>query len=257
LIIVNETYKAIKMKFKIFLLLFALTVPFTIASGQEKNEKKIKVVINNGSGEKTVLDTTITDGNFPETITTKDGKVIFIEKPVSHSEPGKVEKILNITVTDDADGKTEETEKIIIMSGDRETWTTTSTSDGTKHVQVFASAEAEGDGLVKHIIETATDDENGSGISKGGNVYVITKEKSIYADSGREGLKVDVKSGDIETKGTRYIIAKDGVVITVESDDEAKAKEIVRKIENITVVKNESSEIKESKKSESKKGVNK
>ena len=31
---------------------------------------------------------------------------------------------------------------------------------------------------------------------------------------------------------TKYVIAKDGVVVTVESKDEAKAKDLIKEIEN-------------------------
>ena len=44
---------------------------------------------------------------------------------------------------------------------------------------------------------------------------------------------------DYDTDVTKYIIAKDGVVVTVESDDEEKAKEIIEEIENKLGVKKE------------------
>jgi hypothetical protein len=197
-----------KMNLKILLLLLlAIAVPFTIASGQEnKNEKKIKIVIDDGSGEKTVLDTTITDGTIPGTITTKDGKIIIIDEPVSHPEQGKGEKMMHVTVTDNTGGKNEETEKIIIMSGDGETWTTSATGD------------KEG---------TLTNEADGK-------VYVITKTKSVENDSDGKKVKIITESGDKETEtgATKYIIAKDGIVVTVESDNAAKAKELIKEIEN-------------------------
>lgn len=180
-----------KKNFKILLLLLlAVAVPFTIASGQEqKNEKKIKIVIDDGSGEKTVLDTTITDGTMPETITTNDGKVIIIDESISHSRQVKGDKMMHVTVTHDTDGENEETEKIIIISGEGDTWTTTTTTGDSK------------------------------------------KNVRVYAHSG--------DAGDIETEtgATKYIIAKDGIVVTVESDDEAKAKELIKEIENKLGVK--------------------
>ena len=170
----------------ILLLLLAVTIPFTIASAQEKkNEKKIKIVLDDGAGAKTVLDTTITDGTVPQTITTKEGKIIFIGESQKKHETSGGEKMVHVMVTDDTDGDKEETEKIIIMSGDGGTWTTTTSGDDKKN------------------------------------------------------FTVKVESGEIEkdTDVSKYIIAKDGIVVTVESDDEAKAKELIKVIEDKLEVK--------------------
>jgi hypothetical protein len=251
-----------KMNLKILLLLLlVVTVPFTIASGQEKkNEKKIKIVIDDGSGEKTVLDTTMTDGNIPGTITTKDGKVIVIGEPSSHSEQVKGEKMMHVTVTDDTDGKTEKTEKIIIMSGDGDTWTTTTAGDGKKHVKVYANAESDGDEPVKHVFVTTTGDKKGTWTSESdGKVYIITRAESIETDSDGENVKIRIESGDTETEteATKYIIAKDGIVVTIESDNEAKAKELVKEIENKLGINEEAKELQESTKAMVKKDTKK
>lgn len=64
----------------------------TAMTGQEKkSEQKIKIIVNDGSGTKIVIDTLITDGHMQDSITLKDGKVIFIghsgdEHTMKHSE---------------------------------------------------------------------------------------------------------------------------------------------------------------------------
>ena len=56
---------------------------------------------------------------------------------------------------------------------------------------------------------------------------------------------------------SRFVIAKDGMVVTVEGNDEAKAKELVKEIENKLGVRNDGSEKKETVKVESKKTIKK
>jgi hypothetical protein len=56
---------------------------------------------------------------------------------------------------------------------------------------------------------------------------------------------------------TKYVIAKDGMVVTVEGNDETKAKELVKEIEAKLGVKSEGTEKKESVKVESKKTIKK
>jgi hypothetical protein len=75
----------------------------------------------------------------------------------------------------------------------------------------------------------------------------MDKKLDVYIDSDNESA----------VEKTRYIIAKDGMVVTVESSDEAKAKELITEIEKKLGVKDEGTEKKEIVKSESKKSVKK
>jgi hypothetical protein len=56
----------------------------------------------------------------------------------------------------------------------------------------------------------------------------------------------DSLQGDSETEKSRYVIAKDGMVVTIEGNDDARAKELVKEIENILGVKSEGTGKKES-----------
>jgi hypothetical protein len=42
-----------------------------------------------------------------------------------------------------------------------------------------------------------------------------------------------------DSDATKYVVAKDGVIVTVESDDEEKAQEIIKLIQDKLGVKNE------------------
>jgi len=56
---------------------------------------------------------------------------------------------------------------------------------------------------------------------------------------------------------TKYVIAKDGVVVTVESNDEAKAKDLIKDIENKLGVNKENIDKKEISNTETSKTVKK
>ena len=151
-----------------------IAVPLSAAGQDKKDESKskskIKIIIDDGSGSKTVVDTLITGDKIPETITTADGKVIYIDAP----ETGDKDHHMSFFVTTDEDGKNKiRQEKVIIIGDKGGTWTASSSSGGIYHI-------TEGD-------------------------------REIVSDSDK----------------TKYVIAKDGVVVTVESDNEAKAKEII------------------------------
>ncbi len=172
----------------LLLALIILSVPFAMASGQDKekkSERKIKIVVDEGSGEKTVLDTVIIGTSMVKTIELKDGKIIYIGKPETgykfKTDGGKV--IVSVKV--DEDGETQEEENIYIVS--------------------------------------ATDNHT-EWVSDDGKVV---KKSIIMKKDGNKSFNIIMESDDDDSDETKYIIAKDGVVVTVESDDEEKAKEII------------------------------
>jgi hypothetical protein len=158
-------------------------VQYSPVSGQEKkSEQKIKIVIDDGSGTKVVLDTLIKDGIMKDSITMKDGKVIF----TGHSG-------------DDA-----------IMK----------THGGNEHVFVTISSDAGEDR--KEVRE----------------ITVVSSDSLTLKESGKQS-KVYLYSDNKESSDekTRYVIAKDGMVVTVEGSDEAKVKELIKEIEKKLEVK--------------------
>ncbi|MCX6332837.1 MAG: hypothetical protein NT092_00855 [Bacteroidia bacterium] len=158
----------------LFLFILTIIVPFSMASGQEKKtEKKVKVVIVDKDGTKTVVDTTFTGDSAPGSITLKNGKIIYFDSP------GTV-----TTEISSEEGKG----KIFV--------TTTIDDDGTK-----------------------------------------SKEEKVIVVTGEGGERTVTSSTGTRDEMTKYVIAKDGVVVTVESNDEAKAKEIIKVIENKLDVK--------------------
>lgn len=207
----------------LLLILMIGSIPLTMAFGQEKKtEQKIKIVIVDKSGTKTVIDTTFTAGSKPDSIILKSGEVIYLAHPekgltISKSKSGAGKVMVTVTALDEGDKKKEE--RVMIMSGDGATWTTASTGEGEKVIIVK-------DGKSGKVIK-----------SEGGETFDILIDKDIDTDA-------DV---------TKYVVAKDGMVITVEGNDEAKVKEIMKLIESKLDVKAEGGEKKEVVKTETKK----
>ncbi len=97
----------------------------------------------------------------------------------------------------------------------------------------------------------------------GGHYKVITStskdegdkgDRIIYINEGNAPERKSEKTFDVyvtsdnkesSVEKTRYIIAKDGMVVTVEGNDEIKVKELVKEIENKLDVKSEGVEKKE------------
>lgn len=157
--------------------LFALTVPLILVSGQnKKSEQKIKVIVDDGSGTKVIIDTVYKDTPAPDSIKLNNGTVIYM-----------------------------------------------------KH---------RGDGT-------------GSGHQRGNEHYKVT-----YSSNSTSNSKEDFDN-DSTVEKTRFIIAKDGMVVTIEGNDEAKAKELAKEIETKLGVNTEGSDKKETVKVESKKIIKK
>ena len=114
--------------------------PTNLEAQEVKTEKKIKIIVDDGSGKKVIVDTVITDNSDIETINTAEGKIIWIESE-GQDQMKKESKHVTVTVSSDTDSQTSTVEK------------------------------------------------------------------------------------------TRYVVAKDGMVVTVEGEDEAKARELMKVIE--------------------------
>jgi hypothetical protein len=201
----------------LFLILMACSIPISMASGQEKkNEKKIKVIVDEGSGAKTVLDTVITGTSHPKVIKLKDGNMIFIGEPETdllHVSDGK--KVF-VSIEADENGIKHLEEDVFVMSSDSANWTVSSAGENG-HVYVYSHNKGTGDKM---------DEWEG--------------EKVIIIKDGKVTEK-HAESAD----AAKYVIAKDGVVVTVESDDEAQAKEIIKVIESKLGVKSDDAAKKE------------
>ena len=152
-------------------------VPLILVSGQSnKSEQKIKVIIDDGSGTKVIIDTVYKDTPAPDSIKLNNGTVIYM-----------------------------------------------------KH---------HGDGT-------------GSGHHRDNEHYTVT-----YSSNSTSNSKEDFDN-DSTVEKTRFVIAKDGMIVTIEGNDETKARELAKEIETKLGVNNEGSDKKETVKVESKKIIKK
>jgi hypothetical protein len=211
----------------IFLILLGGAVPFMIAAGQEKKiEKKVKIVSVDKDGTETIIDTTFTGESTPGSLTLKDGKVIYFETPgtvTTHiaGEEGKGKIFITTTINEENDGEKKKEEKVIIMSGDKGEWTIKPSTGTSEHVYAYVIDDDKGGKTEKHVVVKSSGSKDAKWEDQDGKTFHVTVNSDAPEDS----------------EMTKYIIAKDGIVVTVESDDEEKAKEIIKTIEDKLDVK--------------------
>jgi len=183
----------------IIFLMLGVAIPLISASGQDKkNEKKVKVIVVDESGTNTVIDTTFTGDKMPGTITLDNGKIIHLTRH-------------GIDLED-------------LEKGGK-----------GKHVLVTVSTDNDGESNIENnIVVIGSDSTKWDLSSQGekGKVYAYS-----YSSSGKPGKHMIIASAADEPDAPKYIIAKDGIVVTIQTDDEAKAKEIKQLIEDKLGVK--------------------
>jgi len=190
------------------LIILACALPFVFVSAQDKKEeKKIKIIVDDGSGNKTLLDTVIIRSGSPEKIELKDGTIVFIGKPEMNIEDLPEGKRVIVSVETDGEGEKQIEKSVYVTSPDSPSWTVASSGE-KGHVYVVSSGKDTGSKSEKHIVISSSGDE-----------------------------PVEWVSEDYDA--TRYVVAKDGVVVTVESDDQKKAEEILKVVQDRLGVKNE------------------
>jgi hypothetical protein len=179
-----------KRLFKIVISAFIFgLLPLSILSGQEKkSEQKVKIIVDDGTGTKVVIDTLIQDGIEMKTFTLKDGKTVFIGHSADDADlvsDGGTKQFI-VKVTTDGDDTKEDTREITIFSSDSVKWTAVNKND------------------------RATGKEDG------------------------ETFTYRIRSGSKESDSemTRYVIKKDGMVISIEGNEYEKVKELEKEIQD-------------------------
>jgi hypothetical protein len=191
--------------------IFFFTMPFSVIKAQEKKtEQKIKIITDDGSGKKVVIDTVFT-GKSPDSLRLKDGSTIYIKHGSEDGDMIHSEGAHQIFVTSSADGKEgNKTSEITIIQSD-----SLSAGDGEA---IFYSNAGESNGAFHYkVVSKSTKNEGGS-------------DKFIWVDN------------DDTSDKSRYVIAKDGIVITIEGKDEAKTKALAKEIEEKLGVNSEEGE---------------
>jgi hypothetical protein len=198
---------------------FILMIPFSFTSAQnKKSEQKIKIVVNNGSGSKVLIDTVFSDSKGPDSLKLKDGTVVYLNHPDNEAGYLNHKGEDHFFVTSSSDGKEHGREY--------------------KEVTVIASDSAARDGNVRYYSNSSSSSNSNSNSDNHHKKYKIVTRNS--QDSGDTyDVSVNKSDNDSTINRTKYVIAKDGMVVTVEGNDEARAKELVKEIENKLGVNNE------------------
>jgi len=239
----------------IYASIIILLVPFPTASGQDKkSEQKVKVVVNDGSGKKIVIDTVFYNSPGPDSIKLKDGTVVYMKHPGDGRDfkhhPGKNHIV--ITASSDGEDNGKEFKDITVIASDSLDYKVVGDSNNVVYYSKSDSREGRGGGKYKVITRKS------DGRSENNEIIYVNKGKHNDKEIEKTiDVFVSDDEGDTETEKSRYVIAKDGMVITIEGNDDAKAKELAKEIEEKLGVKNDATEKKETVKVESKKAIKK
>ena len=232
----------------VFVLIPVFLLPAVILTAQEKEkEKHVKIVVVDKSGTKIEIDTLMQGDKTADSIKLKNGEVIYLTrhgKPgmMAHMEGGKGNMV--VTYSSDEKGAKKTQKKIIVVSDD-----SAKVIEGGDVIIVKAGKNLK-DGKGGNVVTWSATE----GDSKGSKYIYINEDKNT-GEKGEKTIEVKVTTDDNDNKVemTKYVIAKDGMVVTVEGNDEAKVKEIIKEVESKLGVSKEDKNTKEEFKEETKK----
>jgi hypothetical protein len=172
-------------------------LPLSLTQGQEKkSEDKIKIIIVDKDGAKTIIDTTFTGSDKPDSIRLKNGSVVYIGKP--------------------GHGRGNEGSSVVDISGD--------------NLYVYTGSENESTGKGKRYkVITRVEKDADKPVSK--YIYINSDRDMTDIDNGKFDVSVDEDEFDNDSDKVRNVIAKDGIVVTIEGKDEEKVQALAKEIE--------------------------
>lgn len=194
--------------------LLAGILPFSFLNGQEKKtEKKIKVVVADRNGPEVVIDTTFSGSGDVDSLMLKDGSIIYLGKntrDVTSASSSHRKEVFVTAVTDKKDNGKCKT--ITVICSDSPEVIETRGDEGTRKV----------------IIRNSGKD---SRKEAGSDIYENEYEDVLRSLEESEEQFIDNDFIDKNTNRTKYVIAKKGIVVTIEGDNEALAEDLRKEIE--------------------------
>jgi hypothetical protein len=213
--------------------IFFMMIPFSLIRGQ--SQQKIKIITDDGSGKQVVVDTVFT-GKSPDSMKLKDGSVVYFKhgsdgSDVDHSGQ---KKHIYITSTSSDNGKEgNETKEITIVQSD-----SSYSNNGNKgDVMYYSNSDPDKNGDVKYKVITMNSDEPGDRMKVH---YRYSSDSQAPDDTFNVYVSRDDHDSGIDK--SRYVIAKDGMVVTIEGNDEAKTKALAKEIETTLGVNGDAGE---------------
>jgi preprotein translocase subunit YajC len=229
--------EAIMKRTRIILpLLFISFFPFSLLSGQEKkNEEKIKIVIADKSGTNVIIDTTFTSDNKSDSIKLNDGTIVYIGKhPDEESLSGN--KRIYIKSPDDKNAK-KITREVTVISSDSDELAALDEIIGDNVVVYSHSGDrSAGHGKSYKVITHVGKDAEKSDMKY---IYINDDKEAGQKSDEKFDIRINEDEFDHDTDNTKHVIAKNGVVVTIEGSDEAKINELVKEIEKSLDINNE------------------
>ena len=185
-------------------------VSVAAVNGQEKenkNEKQIKIIVSDNSGTKVIIDTLIAGDQKVKTVGSK--VIVFSGDTDTHEHMAHMEsKEGPVFITVESDGKGG-ADKVM-------TWT----------IADSAVVHKEGDSKVM----TWTSVDSGSQDKK----IIYISQGDVVLKDGEKKYNIEVRTDEAgkSAEKSTYVIAKDGMVVTIEGEDETKVKELAGTIES-------------------------
>jgi len=210
------------------LILFIIFLPFSFVSGQEKkNEEKIKIVIADKSGTNVVIDTTFTSDNKLDSLKLKDGTVVYVGKD-RDEESFQGNKRIYIKSPDSKNAKNV-TREVTVISSDSDELPALDEKIGDNIVVFSASGDKnDGHGKSYKVITRVGKDGEKSDMKY---IYINDDKEADQTSDEKFDIYLNGDEFDHDTDNTKHVIAKNGVVVTIEGSDEAKINELVKEIE--------------------------
>jgi hypothetical protein len=171
---------------------FIFLIPVAIVTGQEKSERRIKIIVANDKGPDVILDTLLTGNPSGDSIVMKDGKTLYLVQEENDNATGSPGCKRYVITSSSSDGGNQ-TKKI------------------NKEITVISS-----DSDITDKKETHNCLQINNFSSEGGKTYSYTMQSD---------------NKDSNSERTKYVISRDGIKITVEGSDYTKVKEVIKEIE--------------------------
>lgn len=215
--------------------LTALLILFTYLAAtnaqESKSSKQLKLIVEDKEGTRVLIDTTFKGILNIDTIKTKDGKMIFIGSHEgsdilvgTHENNENIIYVTTKSVVTTGDQKGEK--EIRIISGDS---VKVIKSGSPGHVVIMKKGEPVAEAHSESKMAWVVSEKD-----SGGNLVYINEAGPVRIKEGERifNMEVITDGKGQSTAKSSYVIARDGMVISVEGDDEAKVKEMGKLIES-------------------------
>ena len=218
-------------EFTLAVLLILFTSVAVTNAQESKSNRQVKVIVEDKEGTKVIIDTTFKGIVNIDTIKTKDGKMIFIGShdgsDLKVGTHGKNKGMIYVsTKTGDVTWDLNEAKEIRIITGDS---IRVIKGGSAGHVIIMKGGEPIAEAQAGNMISWVVSEKG-----YGGNLVHINEDGLSGIKEGEQIFNVEVITDNKgqSTEKSSYVIARDGMVISVEGDDETKVKKMGELIES-------------------------